>query len=309
MKPGTAPNAKRLPRFILMVAIAFAACSREEGAVAFTGVAEFRAWLDAQRKNTASAPYAVELNVGDISALRDALRSNSGKYVSLDLSGSTFTQIGNRAFGFCPSLTSITIPATVTKIDDNAFYPCANLASIHAAEANLTYTSIDGILYSKDKTGLVLYPAGKKGAFTIPDGVTYIRAWAFYGCSGLTSVTMPDSLTSIGCAAFSTCHGLKTLTIGNGVTSIDEWAFFNCKALASVTIGSNVKRIGEIALGGCHALTSVTFQSDISQSGLDATTFGDTINEDPPGDLREKYLAGGVGTYTRAKGGVAWRKQ
>ena len=81
--------------------------------------------------------------------------------------------------------------------------------------------------------------------------------YAFYGCSGLTSLTIPSSVTSIGKAAFSGCSGLTSLTIPSGVTSIGEAAFSGCSGLTSLTIPSSVTSIGNYALKGCSGLTSI----------------------------------------------------
>jgi hypothetical protein len=82
----------------------------------------------------------------------------------------------------------MSIPKDVTAISADAFYDCINLMSIDVAEDNPAYSSEDGVLFNKDKTVLIQYPRGKKGAYTIPDSVTEICGGAFYNCDGLTSL-------------------------------------------------------------------------------------------------------------------------
>ena len=95
----------------------------------------------------------------------------------------------------CSSLTSVTIPDSVTSIGNFALYLCL----IEVVEGNSEYTSQDGVLFNKNKTTLIVYPGGKQsGHYSIPDSVTSIGGYAFYNCSSLTSVTIPDSVTSIG---------------------------------------------------------------------------------------------------------------
>ena len=81
--------------------------------------------------------------------------------------------------------------------------------------------------------------------------------YAFYGCSGLTSLTIPSSVTSIGDAAFYDCSSLTSLTIPSSVTSIGEAAFSGCSGLTSLTIPSSVTSIGNYAFKGCSGLTSI----------------------------------------------------
>ena len=80
--------------------------------------------------------------------------------------------------------------------------------------------SESGIVFNKDKTSLIVYPAGKKGAYTIPGSVTEIVMGAFAYCTELTSITIPDSVTSIYSMAFESCTGLTEVTIPDSVTWI-----------------------------------------------------------------------------------------
>ena len=139
--------------------------------------------------------------------------------------------IGEYAFLYCSSLTSITIPNSVTSIGDYAFSYCSSLTSV-----------------------------------TIPNSVTSIGDDAFEFCSSLTSVTIPNSVTYIGEAAFYYCRSLTSITIPNSVTSIGTWAFASCYDLTSVTIGNSVTSIGERAFYQCSSLTSVTCLAETAPS-------------------------------------------
>ncbi len=175
------------------------------------------------------------------------------------------TSIGEYAFYECSSLTSVTIPDSVTSIGDSAFSDCGSLTAIDVAAGNTKYSSADGILFNKDQSILVTYPAGKtETEYRIPESVTSIGDDAFSGCGSLTSVTIPNSVTSIGWNAFSDCYSLTSVTIGNSVTSIGDAAFFNCSSLKSVTIPNSVTSIGISALRGCSSLTSVTIGNSVT---------------------------------------------
>ena len=131
------------------------------------------------------------------------------------------TSIGNDAFGYCSSLTSVTIPVSVTSIGSGAFCYCTSLKSV-----------------------------------TIPDSVTSIGSAAFFSCNKLTSVTIGNSVTTIGQEAFYHCYSLTSVTISDSVTSIGEDAFFSCNKLTSVTIPDSVTEIGQEAFSYCYSLKS-----------------------------------------------------
>ena len=97
-------------------------------------------------------------------------------------------------------------------------------------------------------------------SITLPSGVTSIGEYAFYGCSGLTSITFPSSVTSIGISAFEGCSGLTSITFPSSVTLIDIYAFKGCSGLTSITFPSSVTSIGGSAFEGCRGLTSVHYQ-------------------------------------------------
>ena len=166
------------------------------------------------------------------------------------------------AFYRCWNLKSVTVPNSLTKITTDDFAFCDSLTSINVAEDNAGYSSIDGVLFDKNKTILILYPRSRRqGAYTIPKGVAAIKYEAFQDCDNLTSVTIPNSVTSIGDEAFSDCDGLTSVTIPSSVTFIGEKAFYSCSRLTSVTIGNGVTSISKDAFYSYSRLTSVTVQN------------------------------------------------
>ena len=167
---------------------------------------------------------AVTGEITDVSAIKTALQSNENAKISLDLSQTTgLTSIGNYAFMYCSSLTSVNIPDSVTSIGNGAFSGCSSLTSVN-----------------------------------IPDGVTSIANTTFCGCSSLTSINIPDKVTSIGIAAFGECESLTSITIPNSVTSIDKDAFRRCSNLTAIAIPDSVDSIGGMPFQNCTSLTELT---------------------------------------------------
>jgi hypothetical protein len=178
------------------------------GGNVFVNIASFKAWFDKQPANTLATPYKVKLNISDLGGgtstsgslgfiLRDG--ENTYKYVSLDLSGSSFTGVGYRAFATC-KITEIILPNSVNNIDEEAFANCNDIKNI-----------------------------------TIPASVSVIGKKAFLSCLDLTSVTLGSGVKTIGESAFEDCNRIPSITIPASVTNIGDYAFYGCIDLISVT--------------------------------------------------------------------------
>ena len=356
-----------------------------------TFIGTFKECLSKLTGSTADEPFTFVINTNE---LQDNALNNIYSYVNLDFSGSTFTSMDSNAFSYSRGLVSINLPSSVTG-NLSSFYTCENLTSISVNINNPTYSSVDGVLYNKDKTTLIEYPHGKKDdTFIIPDSVTRIGAYSFGNIRNLTSIAIPDSVTNVDSAfqntnlmsisvntnnpafssvdgvlynkdktrlirypprkknnnftipnsvieiwdhAFSSCRNLTSVTMLNSVTEIYSFAFSDCSSLISVTIPNSVTYISQGVFYNCsfssihipssvyyigynafrcYNLTSVNFAGTISSThyyfgdafpGLDAESF--------PGDLCDKFYAidktnGTPGTYTRPNGNSnTWTKQ
>ena len=178
------------------------------------------------------------------------------------------TSIGSSAFFGCTGLTAVSIPDSVTSIGDAAFASCTSLTQFEISAVHPVYEQIDGVLFHRESHTLVCYPAGRKATkYVIPDSVTSIENYAFYGCTGLTAVSIPDSVTGIGWYAFDGCTGLTAVSIPDSVTRIENSTFHGCTGLTAVSIPDSVTRIGRNAFSGCTGLTAVSIPDSVTSIG------------------------------------------
>lgn len=155
------------------------------------------------------------------------------------------TDISDKAFYRCESLTSVTMPKSLRSIGKNAFYECSNLASVIIPNG---LTSIGKYAFRN---------CSNLASVTIPNSVNTISDYAFQGCISLSKVTLPASLSNMGTQVFYGCTGLKEVVISEGASTIGGSAFRKCENLSTVTIPSSLTRIGSSAFEGCTGLTAV----------------------------------------------------
>ena len=209
------------------------------------------------------------------------------------------TTIGTNAFGSCERLTEISLPSTLANLGEHVFQSCPSLTTVTIAEGNTAYCVVDGVLYNKDKTTLIVYPASLSGAsFTIPSTVTRIDNCAFRDCKNLTSVTIEgNNVTNIDDYAFYNCK-FSNVTIPASVTNIGISAFSKC-TMTSVDIPASVQNIGYGAFADCGNLTEIAVASGNSRyTSVDGVLYSsnrDTLIQYPAGNLAENYsVADGV---------------
>lgn len=122
------------------------------------------------------------------------------------------TSVGGSAFSNCISLESITIGSGVESLGDEWIASCRRLENITVSPENKNYSSVDGVLFNKDKSELSAYPIGnKRSSYTIPDGVEKIGKKAFYGCRYIESLTIPVSVAEIEASALGNCYDIRAV--------------------------------------------------------------------------------------------------
>jgi|GEM_PF-2447685 len=255
-----------------------------------------------------------------VQRLTDYCFSNCEKLTELTI-GDSVEEIPTSAFHGCSHLKNLSIGNGVKSVGNlfinsqlpeletlylgsgfnriNNFDKLPALLNINVSENNETYTSIDGILYSKDKTILQKYPCGRMGTFQVPDGVKEANGFEgckidtiivpegvtkvgnFTACQNLINVQLPDSVTEIGrfsdCTSleevllpeestnlgqftFSGCNKLTNIILPEKLTSIEQYVFKNCTSLKEITLPKQLRKVERGAFTGCTALSKVTFE-------------------------------------------------
>jgi len=173
-------------------------------------------------------------------------------------------RIDEYAFDYSQNLKNVTIPSSVMWIN-YSFNMAEVLERIDVAEDNQNYSSIDGILFNRDKTQLHQCPRESKiVSFEIPYGVRTIDRNAFYYCKNLTNIVIPDTVTYISNYAFAHCYALKAVTVPASVDFIDPYAFMSCISMTSAVIEDGVIQIGTGAFYNCSKLTEMIIPASVT---------------------------------------------
>ncbi len=173
--------------------------------------------------------------------------------------------IGATAFEGCSSLKDITITKNVATIGDGAFVHCVALENFKVDPANANFSTDHwGILYNKDKTAIVVYPAGsKRPVYTIPAYITKVEDRAFMGAIYLEDISWLNPYTSFGLSAFSYCTNLYRATVPEGTVHLSDWIFNACFSLAEVNLPDSIESFGAGVFHWCTALTEFTMPANL----------------------------------------------
>lgn len=157
----------------------------------------------------------------------------------------SLVELGSAPFFKCANLTTINIPSSVQIMDDGAFYGCESLQNIIVDENSKLWKSIDGVLYDKTLTKLLVCPSGKK-AISIPETIDFIASNAFLNCSQLTEITLPESLRTLPNKTFENCTSLNTIILPKNIERIGVDAFYSCSALKEIKVNPENKYFASV---------------------------------------------------------------
>lgn len=199
-------------------------------------------------------------------------------------------KLGFQTFYGCSSLKEISVPANLSEIEGYTFDGCTALEAVHVDKKNQNYQDKDGVLFSKDGSDLILYPASKTGrSYTVPAECTKLEGYAFmansyleeinlnsvtemgedvfYYCTALKNMEIPEGITMLTGATFGNCTALKSVILPETLEIIGSGCFYNCLSLENIEIPASVTTINENAFLNCVSMTSITIPETVETIG------------------------------------------
>ena len=177
--------------------------------------------------------------------------------------------LGDYSFNGCKSLETVTISRSVIAIGKHAFDGCDNLNTIRVDDANDYFSSDEnGVLFNKNESELIQYPIGNtRTSYKVPDSVKSISHSAFAYCMNLANITICENVTSIGDYAFYCCKNLTSISLPESISKIGACVFSDCVNLATIIIPDSITSIGDMAFGDCDSLTSIIIPDRVTSIG------------------------------------------
>jgi hypothetical protein len=173
-------------------------------------------------------------------------------HVPSNIEGKPVTIIQNNAFQNAESITSASLPTSLTSIGSSAFQGASGLTSV-TIPAGVTSIGAGSFAGTSSLTSI-----------SLPNTLTTIGLSAFDGASSLTNITLPESLTNLGAGAFWHASSLTSIVIPEGINQIQDWTFAGDTSLNSITLPSSLNSIGVYAFNGATSLTSITLPSSLT---------------------------------------------
>ncbi len=246
--------------------------------------------------------FDYEIKSDDTAIIRKYNGTEESVTIPDEIDGRKVTEIDISAFDLNLTMTEVYIPETVTQMrlwwDDSEsgyyngdkghlaspFWECYHLTAINVSENNPEFCSVDGVLFSKDKTVLIDYPIAKEDkSYRVPDGVKticglyytntlkgfedYYSHGAFNANNDLEEVILPDSLEEIEASAFMNCLYLQKVDFSPNIKTIGQFAFASCGKITELSLPENLTEIGEYAFSYIKSVKSITIPEHVTSIG------------------------------------------
>lgn len=233
------------------------------------------------------------------------IKSYTGNEVYISLPSSyneiPITGIANSAFSSGNGIMEIYIPDSIINIDSKAFLDCFTLTKINVNESHSVFSSIDGILCSKDQKTLIAYPLGKSSvvndiptsietigpyAFAsaqkiksiyLSDTITSLSEHSFDACKKMTEITLSNNISDIPTYCFANCSDLSVINFGTGITTLDTYSFYQCTGIVDLVLPDSLIDIKNSAFEGCTHIVNLTFGNSVKNIGNKAFSYCENL--------------------------------
>lgn len=214
--------------------------------------------------------------------------------VSIDF-GTGIKTIGTNCFGFCPTITAITLPNTLIRLYDYALGETGSGGNPRIR--NIVLPS--SLKYIGD---YAFYGLIELTGITLTSSITSLSNGCFTNCGSLQSIELPDTLEKIGEQCFSHCTGLTSITIPSSVVSLGDACFYGCKSLESISLPSKIKTLPHEIFCSCTSLNNVAIPDSVNSIGLKAFAVCTSLTSITIPDSVTGFLASGGSYYSSPSG-------
>jgi hypothetical protein len=223
-----------------------------------------------RRDKSFTVPYGVQAI--------DSQAFSFAKYIEDVIISDTVTTIAGGAFYGCPNLRSIYLGRNVSTIEHSGYTTliggCPKFTTFTVSKYNWDFSAVDGVLYNKSGSKLVIYPVGKSAThYTFPSTVTRVGSFALAYANNLESVFIPKTLKNYDGYAFYGCQNLKTIEWQEGCTRTGSGTVYECENLITAILPSTIKQIDSVVFNECTSLTTVNIPYGVTR--IEVVAFGE----------------------------------
>ena len=205
-----------------------------------------------------------------------------------------------QAIAFCENIEEVYINAGLVKFETSSFFACPSLKEIIVDENNPSFCSVDGVMFNKNKTTIVRFPASGPNSYTIPNSVNTIGEHAFYD-TNIISINIPTSVKTIENGAFCSCENLESIVIPNSVSKLGRSSFYYCSKLASIELSSQLTKIESSTFTFCRSLKSINIGANVTTIDTDAFNYCSSLQQFVIDDNNPVYCSEGGLLYLKDK--------
>ena len=192
--------------------------------------------------------------------------------------GNGVVNVSEGAFDGCSALKTVELGGNVASMESSSFDKCPVLEKIEVSSANMYFSSVDGVLFNRDKSVLIRCPmAYSAEEYAVPSHTKTVGAYAFKKCSGIEKIEIGGCSLSEG--SFFHCDNLNEISFTTAVKEIPDYCFFGSVMLTELVLEDGTESLGEYAFFGCVALEKLTLPESVSYIADTAFDYCDALSD------------------------------